>query len=189
MNFRTARRCRRQRESVLQGCFQKFRRGTEANWPAWRASSGASAGLPSGFALGSSAAVCPLNFSPARAHAAWGRPAFSAVAAKTKKNDGTVTLKTERKTVQEETIDCLSLLWIFIKWWSVNGRNQLQPNQYIKKKTSHISQAAICLREAKSKFTVIASKIYYISLTLIIINHFDCFPCYNEQRYKHPLTF
>lgn len=86
MNFRTPRRRRRQRESPLQGCFPKSCRRTESewNWPARRASSGASADLPSGFALGSSAAVCPLNSSPARAHAASSRPSFSAVAAKKK---------------------------------------------------------------------------------------------------------
>lgn len=161
MNFRTPKRRRRQRESPLQGCFPKSRRRTESewNWPARRASSGASADLPSDFALGSSAAVCPLNSSPARARAASSRPSFSAVAAKTKEDGGTVTPQTESNAVQlwsREMIACWDSFCRAATLWK-RWRNlcRLHGNKFIAKKSS-ISQE----RVHENKFTATASHRY-----------------------------
>lgn len=99
----------------LHRSFQNSCSKPNQDWPAWRASSGASAGLPLGFALDSSAALCLRNSSPARARAASSPPSFSAVAAKTKEDCGTLMQQTESNNVQQwnkDTIDCWDLCWL-----------------------------------------------------------------------------
>lgn len=56
------------------------------NWPALHACSAGSGVPPSGFGLGSSAAVCPPDSSPALPRAVSVPPSFLTVAAKTKEN-------------------------------------------------------------------------------------------------------